>query len=140
MELYHRRDLFPYTTLPSACTSMYQFMCLKPSIAAVLHLGGILSALQSNPQLRDKLLNFLSFHPFINKTNPYPLVHPKAGFENFDTLMACFGTVRANIYPLHGPFFPCKSKASYLFPHATLALKSARPPAPTDEERAHEGT
>lgn len=65
VEVYHRRDPFPYTTLPSASTSMYQFMSLKPNIAALLPPGGILSALQSSPQWRDKLLWFyypLSLH------------------------------------------------------------------------------
>lgn len=77
VEVYHRRDLFPYTMLPSAITSIYQFMCLKPNIAAVLPLGGILSALQSNTQLRDKLLIFLASIPSSTNQTHTLLCTPK---------------------------------------------------------------
>lgn len=54
--------------------------------------------------------------------------------------MAYFRMVKARIYPPHGLFFLWQSKASHLFPYATLALKPAMLPAHSDEERAYMGT
>lgn len=42
----------------------------------------------------------------IKKKKTYPLVHPKADFGNFDTLMVGLGMGKAKIYPPHGFFFP----------------------------------
>ena len=82
----------------------------------------------------------INYYEFIWQDKTMCFCAPQSCFWEFWQLDSLFWDDQSKYLPPHGLFLPWKSMVSCLFPYATLALKSARPPALSDEERADVGT